>query len=91
MGRDCCYLVDVLGGYWESDMEDLGWCGLGLDDLRLLEGTGDDGVFVVMDVFEGDVCVVGGQVYGKELLSNAENLFLVRRGGDLGLGVNEDL
>ena len=44
MGRDCFDLVD------------LGWCGLGWDDLRFLEGTGDDGVF------EGDVCVVGGQV-----------------------------
>ena len=28
---------------------------------------------------------------GMELLSNAANLFLVRRGDDLGLGVNEDL
>ena len=36
-------MVDVLGGYWALDIEDLGWCGLGLDDLRLLEGTGDDG------------------------------------------------
>ena len=61
-------------------MGDLGWCGLGWDDLRFLEGTGDDGVFVMMDLFEGDVCVVGGQVSGMELLSNAENLFLVRRG-----------
>ena len=33
MGRDCFDLVD------------LGWCGLGWDDLRFLEGTGDDGVF----------------------------------------------
>ena len=71
MGRDCFDLVD------------LGWCGLGWDDLRFLEGTGDDGVF------EGDVCVVGGQVSGMEMLSKAENLFLVRRGCDL--GVNEDL
>ena len=38
---------------------DLGWCALLWDGLRFLEGTGDDGVFVVMDVFEGDGCVVG--------------------------------
>ena len=28
---------------------------------------------------------------GMEMLSNAENLFLMRRGGDLGLGVNEEM
>ena len=33
VGRDCFDFVD-----W-------GWCGLGWDDLRFLEGTGDDGVF----------------------------------------------
>ena len=32
-----------------------------------------------------------GRTGGMELLFNAKNLFVVRRGGDLDLGVNEDL
>ena len=77
MGRDCFNLVDFLGGDWELDIGVLGWCGLGWDDLKFLESTSDYGVFVVMDVFEDDVCVVGGQESVMELLSNANNLYLV--------------
>ena len=73
------------------DIGGFGWCDVGWDGLRFLDGTGDEGVCVVMEVFEGDGCVVGGQVSDMERLSNVENLFLVRRGDELGLGVSEDL